>query len=177
MATLYAPLADLRAVLSGTDAGVGTAAQLSDTQLTLALTNASNRLSVYAGNVYDSSTPQATPPDIFHDLTLDIAAYIATTYYMKHKAISTTSPVFIRYAEAMKMLNDFRSGKLRLDVVAPGGVGGETGVVINRIPSIFTGDDSNTAVNPMTGSLMADTPSDMFRPGWQDLDMGSEYQG
>ena len=75
MTTLYASLSDLRLTMDGTDSGTGTAAQLTDAQLTLALTAASNRVSVYAGNVYDSSSPQAVPPDIFHDLTLDLAAF------------------------------------------------------------------------------------------------------
>ena len=40
--TLYASVADLRNVMSGTDSGTGTAAQLTDDQLTLALYAASN---------------------------------------------------------------------------------------------------------------------------------------
>ena len=62
MTILYATVADLREVLSGTDSGIGTPAQLSDLQLTQALTSASSRISVYAGSVYDSSSPQAVPP-------------------------------------------------------------------------------------------------------------------
>lgn len=169
MSTLYADIADLRLVMDGTDAGTGTAAQLTDAQLTLALTAASNRVSVYAGNVFDSSTPQATPPDIFHDLTLDLAAFWATTTYLKNKALPADHPVRQKYNDAQTMLNSVRDGKLRLDVVAPGGVGQETGHVRNPLPPIFTGDDSNTTINPMTGVLQADVPSDMWRPGFADL--------
>jgi hypothetical protein len=60
--TLYASVADLRNVASGTDSGTGSLAALTDAQLELALYAASNRVSVYAGNVYDSSTPEATSP-------------------------------------------------------------------------------------------------------------------
>lgn len=169
MATLYASLGDLRATMDGTDSGTGTAAQLTDAQLTLALQAASNRVSMYAGNVFDSSTPEAVPPDIFHDLTLDLAAFWATVTYMKNKAIEPTNPVFLKYKDAQQILNDVRDGKLRLDVQVPGSVGEETGVVINNIPNIFTGDDSNTTINPMTGSLQADVPSDMWRPGYADI--------
>ena len=169
MSTLYATVADLRLILDGTDAGTGTAAQLSDAQLTLALQAASNRVSVFAGNVYDSSSPQAVPPDIFHDLTLDLAAFWANVTYLKHKAMGSDDPIRLRYNDAQAVLNDVRDGKLRLDVVTPGGVGQETGHVVNPLPPIFTGDDSNTAVNPMTGSLQADVPSDMWRPGWADI--------
>ena len=52
---LYASLTDLRTVLGSTDSA-GTAAQLSDAQLTLALTAASTRVSTYTGTVWDSST-------------------------------------------------------------------------------------------------------------------------
>lgn len=182
MTTLYASLSDLRLIMDGTDSGSGTAASLTDAQLTLALQAASNRVSVYAGNVYDSSTPQATPPDIFHDLTLDLAAFWATVTYRKGKAIAADDPVMLRYKDASALLLAVRDGKVRLDVVAPGGVGGETGHVVNNLPPIFTGDDSNTTVNPMTGALQADVPSDMWRPGWADIAEqmgggGAWYQG
>ena len=169
MTTLYATVADLRLIMDGTDSGTGTAAQLSDQQLTLALTAASNRVSVFAGNVYDGSSPQATPPDIFHDLTLDLAAFWATVTYRKSKALSADDPVMLRYKDAQALLNAVRDGKLRLDVVTPGGVGQETGHVVNNLPPIFTGDDSNTTINPMTGALQADVPADMWRPGWADI--------
>lgn len=168
--------------MDGTDSGTGTASQLTDAQLTLALRAASNRVSVFAGNVYDGSTPQATPPDIFHDLTLDLAAFWATVTYLKGKALGQDHPVLLRYKDAVALLNAVRDGKLRLDVVAPGGVGQETGHVVNNIPPIFNGDDSNVTVNPLTGGLQADVPSDMWRPGWSDIAEqmgggGAWYQG
>lgn len=170
MTTLYATVSDLQQAMDGTDSGTGTASQLTTAQLTLALTAASTRVSAYAGNEYDSSTPEAVPPDIFHDLCLDLAVFWATTTYMKHKVISPTHPVWLRYSEAMKVLNQVRTGELRLDVVPPGGVGQETGLVINRLPNIFTGRDSNTRYNPGTGGIEADTPDWMFTPsmtgGW-----------
>ena len=85
--TLYATVADLQAVMASTDSGTGTAAQLTETQLTLALYAASNRVSVYAGNMFDSSSAEATPPAILHDLTLDLACFWATKTYLKYKAI------------------------------------------------------------------------------------------
>jgi phage gp36-like protein len=177
---LYASVADLKSVLQGTDNGTGTAAQLTDAQLTLALQAASNRISVYAGNVYDSSSPQAVPPDIFHDLALDLAAFWATKTYMKNKVIATDHPVFIAYANAQTILNNVRDGKLRLDVqVVGGGPGSETGLVLNRIPPIFNGDDSNTRVG-QSGFLESDVP---LGPNWapRGLDWGGSggpiYQG
>jgi phage gp36-like protein len=162
MTVLYATIADLREVLSGTDSGIGTPAQLSDLQLTQALTSASSRVSVYAGSVYDSSSPQAVPPDIFHDLTLDLAAFWAWKNYLKGKVIPSTHPAFIAYTNAQKMLDSVRAGEIRLDpAVAGGGTGAEMAHVVNRIPPIFNGNDSNTRVGN-DGYLETDTPVGLF---------------
>jgi phage gp36-like protein len=174
--TLYASVADLRAVMSGTDSGTGTAAQLTDAQLELALYSASNRVSVFAGNVYDSSVPQAVPPAILHDLTLDLARFWAAVTYLKWKAVETTSPIYIAYQNAMQMLQDVRDGKISLDAAPAPGVGEETGIVINRIPPVFTGRDSNTRLDPITGTLEADSPFWTPRTGGL-VDGGPVYQG
>ena len=158
---LYADVSDLRAVLDSTDAGTGTAAQLTDLQLGLALEAASARFSTYAGTVYDGSSPQAAPPVLAKTVTLDLAAWWATTYYLKQKDLPPASPVVLRYAEAVKVLEDIRAGRIQPGVGPPGSQGTVGGHVINRIPNIFTGDDSNTAVDPGTGTLYATTPPDM----------------
>jgi phage gp36-like protein len=178
MTTLYATVEQLQQVLAGTDGGSGTAAKLTEAQLTLALTAGSNRVSVYIGGVYDSSTPASVPPAILTDLTLDLAAYWATTYYLKNKTLEPTHPVAVRYTSAMEVLEAARTGSIRLDVGTAGSIESETGLIINRIPRIFTGKDSNTRINGLTGSLEADTPYYEYRPGWQDLDAGGPvYQG
>lgn len=181
MATLYANVSDLQQILQGTDSGVGTAATLNPTQLTLALTSASNRISVYAGAVYDSSTPDAVPPQIFHDLCLDLAAFLAATTYMKSKEIGPNHPIYLRYKDAQQMLNDVRDGKLRLDVGTPGGGDQSTALIVNRVPNIFSGADSNTRLDPVSGYLEPDTPAVAggYRPGLLDFPDagGSIYQG
>jgi phage gp36-like protein len=172
--TLYATVADLRAVMAGSDNGAGTASQLSPEQLTLALYAASNRVSVYAGNVYDGSTPEAVPPPILHDLTLDLAVFWATKTYLKYKEIPNTSPVYIAYQNAMSILQDVRAGKIFLSPAeAPGPDPEDMGRVINRIPGVFTRQDSNTRINPMTGGIEAETAPGM---GW-DFTGGPVYQG
>lgn len=160
MAVLYATVADLRNVMNSTDSGTGTAAQLTDAQLTLALQSASNRVSVYFGSVMDGSSAQAQPPAIFHDLTLDLAAFWAVKTYLKNKTIDRQHPVFVAYLDAQQMLMDARDGKLRLDPVVPGGSAAtsEIGVIINRIPPVFTFKDSNTRFDPFTGYLADDVP-------------------
>ena len=174
--TLYASVADLRNVMSGTDSGTGTAAQLTDAQLELALYSASNRVSVFAGNVFDSSVPQAVPPAILHDLTLDLARFWAWVTYLKGKAVPSDHPAYIAYQNAMQMLQDVRDGKVTLGVGVAPGVGDEVGTVINRIPPVFTGRDSNTRVDPMTGTLEADSPFWTPRTGGL-FDQGATYQG
>lgn len=178
--TLYASVADLRNVMSGTDSGTGTAATLTDAQLELALYSASNRVSVFAGNVYDSSVPEAVPPPVLHDLTLDLACFWAAKTYGKYKAIEPQSPIYLAYVNAMQMLQDVRDGKILLDPAAAPGIGvNDSGTVINRIPSIFTGRDSNTRQDPATGVLEADVPLGQWSPrgmGWGD-GAGTVYQG
>lgn len=170
---LYASTDDLRTVLSSTDSD-GTAAQLSDAQLTLALTAASTRVSTYTGSVWDSSTPQAVPPDLLHDLTLDLACWWAATYYAKNKELGPQHPIVLRYTEAKDVLKDIRDGLVRPDVVPPGGVGMETGHVNNPLPNIFTYNDSNTYWDPSTGTIAADTPVDEWAPGWAGFNSGVE---
>jgi len=173
---LYASVADLRNIMSGTDSGTGTAAQLTDAQLELALYSASNRISVYAGNLFDSSVPQAVPPPILHDLTLDLARFWAAVTYLKWKSVDTTSPTYIAYKDAMSLLEDVRDGKVTLGVGPAPGVGEDTGIVINRIPPVFTGRDSNTRVDVTTGTLEADSP--FYTPRTSGLFDGSAvYQG
>jgi hypothetical protein len=174
--TLYASVADLRNVMSGTDSGTGTAAQLTDAQLELALYSASNRVSVFTGNIYDSSTPQAVPPPILHDLTLDLAAFWAWKTYLKGKAMPADHPAFIAYANANAILEDVRDGKILLSVGVAPGVGDETGTVINRIPPVFTGRDSNVRIDPLTGILEADSPFWTPRTGGL-VDGGPVYGG
>lgn len=178
--TLYASVDDLRTVLAGTDSGTGTAAKLTDTQLTLALYAASNRVSVYAGNVYDSSQAAAVPPPIFHDLALDLAAFWAYRTYLKSKAIGPTHPVYLAYQSAMSLLEEVRAGKIRLDPAVAPGIGSQTGKVINRIPGIFTHRDSNTELDRFTGTLEAAVPLGQMSPSlvgdWDEWG-GAVYQG
>jgi hypothetical protein len=174
----YASVADLVSVLAGTDSGVGTPAQLSQVQLTLALQAASSRISIYYGSIQDGSSAAAVPPLAFHDLCLDLAAFWAWKTYLKGKAIPPDHPAFIAYKDATALLNDVRDGKLRLDPAAGGGVTSETGIVINRIPPIFDGNDSNTRVDQMSGYLTADRPYGMWGPDLQDAGLGGAvYQG
>ena len=177
--TLYASVADLRNVMAGTDSGTGTGSQLTDSQLELALYAASNRVSVYAGNFYDGSTGEATPPPILHDLALDLACFWAMKTYLKHKQMEPTHPVFIAYQNASAILQDVRDGKILLDPAAAPGIGSEVGTVINRIPPVFTGADSNTRISPRTGTLEADVPLGQWAPMGVDwADGGSAwYQG
>lgn len=176
--SLYASVPDLILWLSSTDSGIGTPAQLSTEQLTLCLYSASNRVSVYAGGLFDGSSDVAMPPPIFHDLTLDLAAFFAWRTYLKGKVMASDHPVFLAYQQATQMLNDVRDGKITLNIATAGGVGpGQSALIINRIPNIFTGNDSNTRVG-IDGYLEDDVPVGLWSP--RSLDWGSGgpiYQG
>lgn len=168
---LYASVDDLRLWLDGTDSGTGTPSQLSNEQLTLCLYSASNRVSVYGGGIYDGSSDVADPPPVFHDLTLDLAAFFAWRTYLKGKVMASDHPVFIAYQSATQMLNDVRENKISLDVTVAGSGGvapSETAHIINRIPPVFTGADSNTRIG-MDGILEDDVPVGQWSPrgtGW-----------
>lgn len=139
--------------MTSTDSGTGTAAQLSDDQLTRALQAASDRVSVYAGTIYDP----AALPSVVADLTLDLAAWWATTNYLKQKDLGANHPVQRRYDEAKAVLVSVRKGEINLDVATTAAASAR---VINRIPAIFTDDDSDTYFDVTTGTLATDT-----RPG------------
>jgi hypothetical protein len=177
---LYAPLTDLRLVMGGTDAGSGDPSTLSDAQLTLALTSASNVVSAYAGNVFDVTQAMTgqnfTPPVLLHDVCLDLATWYAWRFYNKHKEIGAQHPAMLAYTHAIKVLEDVRDGRVRVDPDIPGSPGAETGHVNNPIPPIFTGDNSNTYYDPFTGTIEPSVPDDMFRADLGEL-YGSEYQG
>lgn len=178
MPTLYATVSDLQDVLKGTDSGIGSPAELSPNQLSLALQAASNRVSVYFGTTMDGSNPQAQPPDIFHDLALDLATFFAWKTYLKGKAMAPDHPAFIAWQNANSILQDARNGKIRLDPAAAGGIDQEVGTVINRIPNIFSGADSNTRLNIFTGELESDTPLSQWTPrSDESFTAGSVYQG
>jgi hypothetical protein len=163
------------AVLYGTDAGSGTLSQLDDGQLTLALAAGSNRVTVYAGAVYDDvGTIGGTnpAPAIFHDLTLDLAAFWATKTYLKNQAMGPTHPVWLAYTEAMKLLEAARKGEISL-AIGEGAGAAASARIINRIPPVFSRDDSNTTLNRGTGYLEAGTPSELggsrsVLDGWDD---------
>ena len=174
---LYAQVDDLKLALQSTDPS-GTAAQLTNPQLTQALIAASNRISVYAGGIYDSSIPSAVPPPVFYSLCLGLASYFATAMYLKQKEMLLQHPSFTMYTDAMKVLQDARDGKIRLDVLTIGAIASETGIVINRIPNIFRFKDSNVRLNPLDTTIEADTPSSQWVPTWAELGGGgAEYQG
>jgi hypothetical protein len=84
--------------------------------------------------------------------------------------------VYIAYQSAMSILQDVRDGKILLDPAPAPGIGSETGVVINRLPPVFTGRDSNTRLDPMTGILESDSPFWTPRTGGL-VDGGPIYGG
>lgn len=165
---LYASVTELRDILSGTDA-TGTAAMLSPSQLTQALTSASNTVSAYVGTVFDvTQNADFVPPVMLHDLALDLATWWASVTYLKFKEMGPNSPIVLKYTHAMKLLEDIRDGRVRVDPDVPGSPGGETGHVVNPLlpngaTNVFSFENSNTSVNLASGYLEAGTPADLYQ--------------
>jgi phage gp36-like protein len=96
-----------------------TAANLSDSQLQDAITEATNEI-----NAVVAGAPFTAPfPPIVATLTRDIAAYLATLAYRKGNPLPDDHPARLRYARAEMLLDKAAAGKLdlTLDVEAPGG--------------------------------------------------------
>ena len=91
------------------------------------------------------------------------------TYYSKHKDIGPSHPVVLRYTEAMKVLTDIRDGRIDVNPLVPASAGAK---VINTVPGIFSGSDSNIRYDPRIRTIVADTPPDTARPGWDTWDAG-----
>jgi len=131
----YLDAAALRDVLGGTENLAGTAASLSDDDLTSAIDQAQAEVDGRLAVRYE--TPMTNPPQLVIDLTADIAAYIATLVYRRGEPIVPGEPILLRYQRAEALLAQAAAGTLTLptDTTTP------------------TADGSPTVVNPIDGDL------------------------
>jgi phage gp36-like protein len=168
MAPLYCTPADIRENVSGTDAGTGTCAMLTDAQLNEAIGNASNKVSAYVGTDYetDAATPVVVIPPLVVTLTIQIATFYATLTYRKGKDLSQWDPVYLGYLDATKTLADIAAGRIQVAPTPPGDPVSVGGHVRNTIPTIFTGDDSGTMADGRGGIQPAGAGGSLLRDGW-----------
>lgn len=167
-AVQYITTAALKLAMSSTDAGTGTAAGLTEAELTEVIGRASNRVSSWVGQTFDTdlATPAFDVPPMVVDLTTQIAVYYAWLNYLKGKPMSAQHPAYLGYQDAMATLKAINAGDIRIDPQPAGGLT-EVAIVINpnRGP-IFTDEDSNVSLGPQ-GELVAGTPvtGDPWRMG------------
>lgn len=169
MPVYYCQPSDIRSSVGGTDAGTGTCAQLSDGQLNEAIARAGAKVSSYAGTTWavDASNPVVTVPDLISSLTLAIATFYATLTYRKGKDLSAMDPVYLGYVDAMATLKDIASGLIQVAPTAPADPVSDSARVINKLPSIFTYEDSGVLPNGRGGIQPAGAAGSRLLDGWR----------
>jgi len=113
---------DVRLILAGTENAAGTAASLTDNDLTDAIAEAQDEVDGRLAARYE--TPFDAPPTVVVNITRDIAAYLATLTYRRGDPIQPTETVQLRYNRAQNLLGQAANGTLPL--LLPGGTPGQT---------------------------------------------------
>lgn len=151
---MYATPTTVRAVLArDTTAPTGTAAELSDTVINTAITQAQAQVDGRLANRY--TTPFVDPaPQLVQDITRDIAAYLSDLTYRQGKDYETQlDPVVMRYQQAQTLLEQIATGHIDLPV-APGVT--ESGVMRGIQPysgNLFAMEDYGLEVRPSGGDV------------------------
>lgn len=139
----YCLPSDVRDVLAPDGAlseGQGTAASLSDRELSLAISDAQAQIDTALASataLYPVPFTAGVPPLVV-GLTRDIAAYLATLTWMKgsSSAVAADKPVALRYQRATTLL-----GQLADDTLVLPGFGAspdQVGSVVNVVPDVWT---------------------------------------
>ena len=169
MAVMYCLPSDIRANVAGTDAGTGTCAQLGDDQLNAAITQASAKVSAYAGTSYviDAADPVVVVPDLVRTCAIQLATFYATLTYRKGKDLSQFDPVLLSYNDAISTLKDIAAGRVDVDPGSPGDPVDRPGHVVQTIPRIFDWSDSGTRPDGRGGIEPAGAPGSRLADGWR----------
>ena len=168
-AVMYCLPSDIRANVAGTDAGTGTCAQLGDDQLNAAITQASAKVSAYAGTSYviDAADPVVVVPDLVRTCAIQLATFYATLTYRKGKDLSQFDPVLLSYNDAISTLKDIAAGRIDVDPGSPGDPVDRPGHVVQTIPRIFDWSDSGTMPDGRGGIEPAGAPGSRLADGWR----------
>jgi phage gp36-like protein len=160
----YLDPADVRLILAGTENAAGTAASLTDNDLTDAISEAQDEVDGRLAARYD--TPFTDPPTVVVNITRDIAAYLATLTYRRGDPIQPGETIQLRYNRAQNLLSQAANGTFPLPL--PGGGGDEAAAanVVNNPTSgdLWTEQDFHLVQRPAQWSGIT---NDVFpRPGW-----------
>jgi phage gp36-like protein len=132
----YATPGDVRKALAPEDdTSGGTAASLSDSQLTNAIAEATNEIDARV-----QGAPFTTIPPVISSIARDIAAYFATLAYRKGNLLPPEHPVALRYAHAQALLTSAARGELDLTQDTEPVAGGDVAIVNQYEGSLFSLD-------------------------------------
>ena len=142
---LYCAPNDVRQILTGLNQG-GTAADLQDAQLNVAILRASAKVSAWCGQQYgtDGGGNAIPIPGTIFTWTVGIAAYLATLMYHKSKPLDKDDPVMAMYEDVLDDLTAVSKGYADPDPQTPNKSISGAGHVVNKIPRVFTPSDSGT---------------------------------
>lgn len=147
---LYCAPGDIRQVLTGLNQG-GTAAELQDVQLNAAILRASAKVSAWCGQQYgiDGGGNAIPIPGTIFAWTAGLASYYATLTYRKGKPLDKEDPVSALYDDVVADLTAVSKGLIDPDPqTADQGVSqGGRGRVINKIPRVFSPENSGTSLS------------------------------
>lgn len=99
-----------------------TAAELTDEQLEYAIASADTEIDAYI-SIQVALPLQLPAPTLIHQLSIDIACYMADLMFFSQQTMSSQAPSQLRYDRARRILENIRSGRMRLpieDTVASG---------------------------------------------------------
>ena len=167
MPVSYCQPNDIRQNVAGTDNGTGTCAALTDEQLAAAASQASAKVSAYAGTAWitDLNNPTVLVPDLIFTTTVQLATFYATLIYRKNRPLTPGDPVLLGYTDAIATLNAIVAGNIEVAPAGPGEAPAESGHVVQTIPRIFTGMDSGTVRNGYGGIQAAGAPGSRLIDG------------
>ena len=168
MPVSYCLPSDIRNNVGGTDAGTGTCAMLTDEQLNEAIGRASAKVSAYAGTAWfvDANDPVIVIPDLIFSLTVAIGTFYATLTYRKGKDLTPTDPVYLGYLDATQTLKDIASGLIDVAPTPPADPVERRGHVVNKLPAIFSYENSGVLPDGRGGIEVAGAPGSLLRDGW-----------
>jgi len=138
----YTTREEVREILRQTDATTGTAADLEDDKLDLAITDASAEVDGYLSARYTVPFTPTYPPLVV-SITRAIAAYLADLNYRQNVDYDTPlDPVYLRYQRAKDTLEKLSDGRMQLPDVDDGEPPTAEGLYINPYSgTMFTMDD------------------------------------
>lgn len=144
----YCAVADVITALTSYNS-TGTSSDISSDVITLAINQASARVSAWTGRDWgtDASGASVAVPDMIQSITVDIAVYYSSLSYWKNKSPDANNPVLLRYNAAMSDLKAIQEGQITPNPVPLDTQINGAGHVVNTIPGIFTGRDSNTTMD------------------------------